>query len=260
MAKLSDCINSSDSLHEYLFDKGRNHNNYKFYTANEKIIKNILETHSLYLSDGSTWNDSVDKTSFNPDDDSRHKRYALCFSHMKHENVAMWMLYGKNAGYMMDLGKNIIGDCLNCLQVECGRICDGKFKCTKTLTKPFFSVEILDVLYYGTPKDNDISSFYVKRGDEVYQNFPADIINNLRFCKKTVPWLYECESRLIVTIGKDIKEVEECDTIKVPFKTERINELKEKIYHSPNFKEQSKYKRSKLSGKIEWDIIAQKGE
>lgn len=110
MSRLSDNLSSSDDLREYLREKGENHQYYKFYTSSVKVVKAILDTHSLCLSRGSNWNDLQDRANFNPDD-SQEIRFGSCMSHMKAENVAMWMLYCKDDGYMIDFGRNVIKDC-----------------------------------------------------------------------------------------------------------------------------------------------------
>ena len=69
-----------------------------------------------------------------------------------------------------------------------------------------------------------------------------------------MPWQYECECRLIVTITKSVDDIGRCDTVKIAFNESSLNELKKRIYHSPNHKEDFSFEKTKLNGKIEWNI------
>ena len=252
MGKLSENITTSTELRNYLKEKGTNHSNYKFYTS-LPVINAILDNHALFLSKGDNWNDLQDRANFNPDDDSI-VRFGLCMSYAKSENVAMWMLYGRNDGYMVDFGKEIIKSCLACSKLSCGRIKEDRFESLLELDDGQFSIEVMDIVYYGEPKNGDINSFYIKRADEVEQNCPINVINGIKYCKKTLPWQYECECRLIVSISKSIVGIDRCDTVSMDFGGSHIAKMKERIYHTPNHGGTLTYERSKLAGKIQWNI------
>lgn len=251
-SKLKNVVNNSGNLLEYLNNKGKNHNYFKFYTEREEVVNNILNTHSIYLSRGDNWNDLADRNRFNPDG-SDVVRYGICFSFTRSESVAMWMLYAKDSGYMMDFGSEIINQCLDIDSIDCGTFRGKGFENIVTLNRDNFKIEILDIVYFDISK-NDSSKFYIKRADEHVDECDKNVVDQIKFCKKTLPWSYECECRLIVTINNTIEDIDKCDTVKVSFGEKSLEKLKKRIYHSPNTKSGHTYNKSKLTGKIEWNI------
>ena len=119
---------------------------FKHYDSEDHIAY-ILSTNTIYSSNGINWNDLVDRANFNPIE-SLKIRFAFCLSFSKSENVAMWMLYGKNDGCMIDFNKEVIKD-----------------------------ISIMDIVYYGEPKNRDSNTYYVKRSDEVVQNYSSSIVD-----------------------------------------------------------------------------------
>lgn len=249
--RIGDHVDSENSLLDYLKTKGGNHKCYKYYTR-RAVAESILEKHSVFLSDGSNWNDIQDRTNFNPDDDP-FRRFALCLSFTQTESVAMWMLYGKNDGVMLDFKRGIIKDCLSQTAVECGKVEDGKFVGKGIIESPEVKIELVDIVYYTPVKDNP-NVVTIKRSDERFESCPVTVINKIQFCKKTYPWQYECECRLIATISKSCKQIEKCNVLRIPFSDFHINALRENVFHAPNVKNNCIYERSTLTGKIDWII------
>lgn len=252
MNELEQHINSSEALYEFLKCKGKGHSYYKYYATQDRI-KYILKEHSLFLSKGDTWNDLQDRSNFNPEDDSKI-RFGLCMSYTKSENVAMWMLYGKNDGLMIDFGRDIVNECLETTSVDVGRFQNNEFVVVNTLEKTLFDIAVVDIVYYGLPKDGKTDSFYIKKSDNVVQNCPSQIINGISHCKKTVPWQYECECRMIVTIDKANIDINRCDSIRIKFSELKVNQLESRVFHSPNHEGNHEYEKSQLYGKIQWRI------
>ena len=90
---------TTSCLITYLSHKAASHNYYKYY-APKHYIDTILREEAVFLSDGENWNDVCDRERLN--NDNRYKRFALCLSYSRSENVAMWMLYAGNDGCMID--------------------------------------------------------------------------------------------------------------------------------------------------------------
>lgn len=204
------------------------------------------------MSDGSNWNDAVDKENFNPND-SDLKRFGLCLSYSKSENVAMWMLYSGNDGVMIDYTKKIIKNILEAKYIELGHFEDGKFIMDRKLEKKEFDVKICDILYYGETKNgNKKTQLYVKRSDEINDEFDESLVEELTYSKKTLPWSYENECRIIVTIKKELIPGSS-NNVKISFSESSIKELKERIYESPNSRKKN-YLPSALRNKMQWDL------
>jgi len=109
-----------------------------------------------------------------------------------------------------------------------------------------------DIIYYGESKVDPKNCFYIKRGDEVSDRCSKRIIQDMSYCKKIIPWAYEHECRLIVSIEKN-GQMDGCDVIKIPVEQEKINSLRDRILFSPTYQGDAKYKKSPLSGKISWE-------
>ena len=237
-------------LEEYLQAKGCNHNNYKFY-GRRKVVQAILDQHALFLSKGDHWNDINDRVNFNPADSS-FIRFGLCMSFKRTESIAMWMIYGKD-GLMIDLGKKLVKECIECKKIYIGNIKDNEFQMKSSLDAGEFQILLTDILYFSNSDADETDSAYVKRGSETFNGFPAELIRGLSFSKKTMPWDYECECRLVVTIEKKQKKIRDCDTVKIPFDSDHIEILKKRTYHFPYDKENNLYEKSILTGKVNPD-------
>lgn len=244
-------LHTSIDLESYLNHKALNHKNYKFYSSYDKI-NTIINNKAVYLSDGTNWNDIIDKNNFNSNKND-FMNFGLCLSYSRSENTAMWMLYSGNNGVMIDYNQNAIRNILDTQSINVGFFDNSKkFKCVKTLEKEYFKIQIIDILYYDYSKANDKDEYYVRRSDEVNREFDKVLIDKLSFCKKTLPWSYENECRLIVSINK--KYVSNCDTVEIKFSEDfNFETLLERIYDSPNSKK-NKFNESYLKNKINWNL------
>ena len=246
-------IHNKEELIQYLSKKGNNHHNYRFYSKRERI-ETILKDHTIYLSDGSNWNDTIDRENFN-DNPKEYKRFGLCFSFSKSESVAMWMLYSQNDGCMIDYGQNLIKEILQTNTVQLGEFKNNVFQPKKIIERPQFKISLFDIVYYGESK-KDNSGYYVKRADEVHKSFNKEIIDELSYQKKFVPWRYENECRLVVEVKSDICDFDEISCAAIEFNENYIDKLKERTYDSPNSKSE-KYNRSELRGQINWNLCSE---
>lgn len=242
-----------NELISYLSERARNHKNYKHYTKAYKI-ETILNNKAIYLSNGSNWNDLSDKNNFN-NNESDVVNFGVCLSFSKSENIAMWMLYSGNEGCMIDYDSKTINDILNTEIVEIGSFIDGSFVPYKKFNKASFEIAIHDILYYGFSQHTDNTSdvVYVKRSDETNKAFPKVKLEGLTFHKKTLPWSYENECRIVVSIDKKLLKNFTGDTVAISISDKLIDGLKKRTYDSPNSKE-SKYQESSLKNKISWDL------
>lgn len=245
-------LKTVSDLKNYLKTKGKNHHCFKYYSK-DKYIDEIISSHSVYLTNGEHWNDRADAENLrNCSDDC--KRYVLCLSFSKSENVAMWMLYSGNKGRMIDYDKNTISEILNAEKVELGEFENEEFKAKEVICKPNFELEITDVIYYGDGARNNWSSkkYYVRRSDERYNNFSKRKIDKLNYQKKKLPWSYENECRIVLTIKSKSTKVL-YSTARIEFPEKCIKKLRQRVYNSPN-NQDKKYKNSKMKEDMCWNL------
>lgn len=252
---LKTSYHSPEDLINYLRTKGRNHNYYKIYSSIERIY-GWLEDGKLYLSRGNRWNDISDRRLFN-DDSYEHINFGLCCSFSKSENVAMWMLYGKDEnGAMLDITKGQIEAVINGLDhIEFGHFDNKAFVSTVTLEKKDIEIFRQDVLYYSDTDENGLIS--IKRSDERCDQVPAGVIDRL-YIRKKYPWNYENECRFVIRVKRDLlKEHPDADTAAVAIPKKKLKDLSQRVYASPKTGSSDQYrdlilKKSKLGGEIDW--------
>ena len=247
-SKLKSTIHNPAELLDYLQEKGKKHNCYKYYSTHKRIEQTIQQR-AIYLTRGEDWNDREDGRSFSTSRNG-YTRFGKCFSFSRSENVAMWMLYGgtDHEGAMLDLTQGIVKNILATKKVQLGFFSDnGKFKCIKSIdVDNGCSLFFLDVLYIG----EDGGKYAAKRSDERVDglNCPPSEDGLLT---KAYPWSYENEVRLIFEAPNDlIPAAAKC--IRVSLECES-NALRNRAYSAPNSEPES-YKPSKLNEKMNWDI------
>ena len=197
-------------------DKEAVHHKYYKYYAPKHYIDTILREEAVFLSDGENWNDVRDKERLN--DDNRYKRFALCLSYSRSENVAMWMLYAGNDGCMIDYPQKVITAILNSDCVYAGAFSreTGTFETQLSIGLDGFQIDAYDVVYFAEAKKEPNTFYYVKRSDESSSEFRRDIIEKLSYQKKTLPWSYENECRIVVSVNKQkYKEIAQIHSLKI---------------------------------------------
>ena len=250
---LKNACYTMQELEMYLATKAKNHKCYKTYTVSERV-QSWMESDCFYLDDGSRWNDIYDRETFNSLQ-SDVKRFGRCFSFSKTESVAMWMLYGgmKKKGAMLEFSKKGMGELIRATTyVELGNWVDNRFNSVITLQKDQFDLALKDILYTG---DIDANAIYIRRSDESYKNAPIDVVQQLRYCVKSVAWSYENECRLILTVDKNvIPNNSSVTSVRIPLKGLLKDTTKARIYCSPNYRGKKEFSESKISGEIDWDL------
>lgn len=243
-------ISNERDLKKYLNEKALSHRNFKVY-HNSYVTDSILTNKFLLLKDGTDWNDSWDSKNFNSSKTKKH--FGMCFSFSRSENVAMWMLYGgmKKKGTMINFSQSDIKSVLNVEKIEFGNFSNGRFTNIVTLNKSDFRIDIYDIIYFG--ESNDKAKYYVKRSSEIVKEFSKEIIDKLSYLKKTMPWSYENEARLIVTVNK-MSVPNDVNACIIGLSDAFVDGIKGKIYHSPNYQGATIYNKSKLNGEINWDL------
>lgn len=244
-------LKTATNLSSYLIEKAKNHKNFKYYSSKNRI-EGILENHTVYLSTGSRWNDTTDSENFN-NDQLEYKNFGLCLSFSRSESVAMWMLYSRNLGCMIDYSSDVIRSILKTKTVKLGFFENDVFNETEVLSDDKFRVSISDVIYYGKSKKGGEDTYYVRRSGESYDQCRKDAVDSLSFYKKTLPWYYENECRIVVSISRKLLRNSKCDTVAIEFPEEYLDKLRERVYDSPNNKK-GIYKPSALKNSIDWNL------
>lgn len=244
---------SAGGLVTYLSQKAVHHKYYKYY-APKHYIDTILREEAVFLSDGENWNDVRDKERLN--DDNRYKRFALCLSYSCSENVAMWMLYAGNDGCMIDYPQKVITAILNSDCVYAGAFSreTGTFETQISIGLDGFRIDAYDVVYFAEAKKEPNTFYYVKRSDESSSEFRRDIIEKLSYQKKTLPWSYENECRIVVSVDKQkYKKIAQIHSLKITMPKGIQKELINRTYQSPN-SNVLEYQPSKMAGLINWNL------
>ena len=249
------------SLLDYLQKKASNHKCYKIYSDIERI-KYWLDSKYLYLSDGRNWNDKKDKSTFNPPH-SKCKRFGLCTSFSKSENVAMWMLYSgmNNKGAMLNIGNRQMKKIISSAKCVTLGYFDNDFIPKLRIQSEKPNIYCQDIIYVS---DNENGSYTIKRSDERIEIKNLALLDDIA-TKKAYPWSYENECRLIVDIpdynsvtkGMSKDDKERCDTIAIMIPEDINTELKKQVYRSPNFKdkcEELQLLDSKLGSTLSWNL------
>ena len=248
---IRDHIQSAAELRHYLRQKAEGHNNYKAYGPFERIAA-IRDNRSLYLGNGKDWNDIIDCEDFNRAD-CPHINFGKCFSFSGDENVALWMLYGgmdQRAG-MIDFTKKGMQSILAAERIELGHFEKNVFVSHSTLQRDSFNLYVTDVVYC---KRNS-NSVYIKRYNENAPTVQPEVLDELPECRKSYPWQYENECRLIVSV--DRRSVpEDCDTVKIDLSGMELGKSFERIYCGPNYPSPvpENVKASSLTGKVSWNL------
>lgn len=241
----------ADTLTDYLIRKANNHNCFKLYSTLDRIL-DIRDRRCLYLGTGSNWNDIPDRKSFNSDK-YNFVNFGKCFSFSQDENVAMWMLYGgiEKCSGMIDFTKKGMSSILSSESVDIGALRNGKFESYSNIPKSSFKMYLIDVVYYKHVSNG----YYIRRSEESVNKISNNVFNGLIGCKKSYPWLYENECRLIVSINKSIVP-EESNAVKIDLSQIDLGKSFERIYHGPNypFKDVKNTLPSKLDNTIDWSL------
>lgn len=248
--QLNDVVTDSKELWAYLKDKASRHNSYKHYTTADRM-QQIVAGQSLCLSRGEGWNDLKDGQRFLDTVDGR-VRFGACFSFSISENLAMWMLYGgvRANGAMLDLTPTMMKSIVSQEEFELGRLATNRDFVPETTvrTSEGCKLYLVDVLYYGESN----GEYTLKRSDERVDHM-KDLPDSQRLIMKSYPWSYENEVRLMLEVP-ELLVPGNVDLARISLKTDEAS-LKKRIYAAPNNESADLgYCRSRLKGKVNWDI------
>lgn len=252
MGELKNHINDASNLNNYLRNKGENHNYYKHYSKIDRIL-NILDKKKIYLKSGENWNDTVDRESFNSDKYD-FKRFGMCFSFSKNENVAMWMLYSgiDRRGGMIEFTRKEMNSILDVEKIEVGAFNNENFESYITLNKDQFQIYLTDIIYYY---EEEKGKCKIRRHDEVADGVSKDVLQDMNGSKKSDPWKYENECRLIVSIDKKVLNNKKCDTVQIDLENMDLGKPLGKVYKGPCCtSNDQRLSLSQLYGKVEWNL------
>lgn len=252
-------INNISQLEKSLEDKANNHQNYSFYCKGKYKESNIKN--GIRFATGCEWNDTIDSKNLF---DNEYVRFIKCFTYLRSENIAMWMLYSglDDKGVMFKYTKNQILWIMNYNSPL--TICLGENDKIVELTSDKYKLKITDIAYVDYIHDNkNNENLYIKRSDNS-RKYPMDSFqfdfDNYKFpiYVKTAGWSYENECRIIIEIKKkDIPNFEEKKNyyIWIP-----IDNKNTKIVLSPKYKGEIGFgeEYSKYKDKLEWDLSKDK--
>lgn len=249
---------STDKALERYLKSGSNHISYKHY-GSQRRISSILNNMTLYLSDGSEWNDKVDGSRFNSASD-RLKRFGICFSWSQSESIAMWMLYGGRGkdGAMIDFTSQAIQPPING-RIALGHFINGEtFKTVLELPVHEIQFSLIDVLYVDMNNRRNSEKVlklrpsgqnsYIALANSLTDSLPQSVI-------KSKAWEYEQEVRLIASVSKSAlgSYVSAITHLKFPLDPLAV-ERKVKVYRSPLCNAPENYRPSALTGTVDWDL------
>ena len=164
----------------------------------------------------------------------------------------MWMLYGgiNKENAMIDFTRSAIKNILNIDKIDVGYFDNYNFISQKTLNKKDFNIFATDVIYYENG-----NHYKINRNRENVENVKKDIVDNIAFCKKTSPWNYENECRLIVQVDKS-KLNDEDTHVKINISDVDLGTTLNRIYRGPNctLPIDESINDSKLANTIDWDL------
>ena len=246
-------IKNDTDIVKYLEEKSKGHYHYRRYLKCE-YISDLISDKYLYFSDGSKWDDTLDKNNLNNNNDD-YKCFACCFSFSMSENVALWKLFANKQGGMIDFKKKHIIQLVELPQeIEIGNI-DNKQSFRKLISGQY-EIFMTDILYYGDcdKKDHDSKTEYrIKHSDNPRKYINKEFVDKLGFCKKTIPWSFEKESRLIVKVNKDIIVGVKDNSVRIKLHDNIIEDLKNgHIISSPIVSRNAPYVDSTLKDKVDW--------
>lgn len=236
----------------WLTDKGKKHDCYKYYSKTE-YIQAILDDHRVILSDGRNWNDVKDRKRFMDTSDG-YKKFGLCLSFSRSENVAMWMLYARS-GCMINYPNSVVEEIWNAKSVAIGKFQNNTFVATRNLKPDDFQITVTDVIYYG--ESDSEKDYYVRRSSDVNRSYKRQIVDKLTYQKKEMPWMYENECRIVLSVKENLLSEEE-QFAAISFSEKEAAKLKGRVFRSPNSGDSGgkMFQPGELAGKIEWDVCS----
>lgn len=249
MRKLADSIESNEELRRFLTDKANHHRRYKTYGSMERL-QNCISTSSFYLSSGSRWNDTLDREQMKDP-----CLFGMCFSFAETENVAMWMLYGSEGGKkggMLDFSGKSLRSIINKGAVYLGKFGTTGFEDLQAV--PEAKAELIDIVYYSRTLNG---KYRISHVDD-HVTVKTDILDGgSTVMKKSFPWHYEKECRLLVRIPEEYKAfILEQNIQNIRIQWPAVKTADWVCYRSPVYQGEApeNTRVSGLYGEVEWDL------
>lgn len=272
LADIKTNCNSVDGIVKSLKECGEHHRTYRIYYRELGIVENIFEKKALFARND--YEDKVDSKNIQDTSDGFIK-FILCFTYSISENVAMWKIYRNDnheslcVKYSKDVLRKIVE--ANKCKIKVGiwnKNKDDRFEAVKDVDGKNYSIEVADVLYYDKKKLNkgtEKKEYYIKRADSSAY-IEKDLFDNLpKHLTKHNSWCFENETRLIVSIKKDLIADENITAVKIVIPDDVIKSLTsgEKIIQSPFYEKELthtgwKIEKSVLYGKVELPKLTDK--
>lgn len=257
MIKLREMKTSPDALREGLRENALRHRNYNMYTAMDRAMC-LLLTGNLYISNGQTWNDKLDREIM-----QKHSAFGICMSCSTVESMAMWMLYsgdkGKN-GALVRFLPSIIQEIVESTTIELGKFDDyGKFIRDPIILKredKSFDIFMTDVVYTETHSKKP-STLNASLGED-HAHMDWQFLEAAGVFHKNYAWSYEKECRLIVELSPEMQKIvaeNGFSTIRISLSEASRRALKDRVVRSPVYEGKTDFGVvSMLHGNVDWSL------
>ncbi len=201
---------NKDELLEFLYTKGKNHNEYHHYTTFDNAIK-IIKNKSFFLTRGNStsMNDQHEPT-INEDSNIWDKTYIGSFAFGGNENMAMWGLYGlpKENAVRITIPKKAMESWFDSINEIHGITIENNVPEYKSVNNKFDKY-LSDIVYIDTIQDPNLSKLYwndnslrIKPSESITSI--ADELDMIGFIKNFA-WKYENEVRLLIRTEPNTK-------------------------------------------------------
>lgn len=257
MKKLREMNNSPEALQNGLKENALRHRNYNMYTAMDRAMC-LLLTGNLYISNGQTWNDKLDREIM-----QRHSAFGICMSCSTIESMAMWMLYsgdkGRN-GALVRFLPSTIKEIVELETIELGKFdSSGKFIQYPLVLKredKNFDIFMTDVVYTDIQKDDP--SIMIASVGEDHEYISCRFLEDSGVFHKHYAWSYEKECRLIVELAPEIqRQANEMNlnVIRIRLSEASRRALKDRVVRSPVYEGKTDFGAvSTLHGNVDWSL------
>lgn len=250
--QLKESVKDSEDLAQMLKDNGERHQNYKIYTSMERALSFLITGH-FFLTNGEKWNDSNDREQL-----KKKELYSTCMSWSTKENVAMWMLYGRSTGALLNFYPSVLKEILACEKVSLGYFAEtGIFVKQETLFKASGDYEMFlsDVIYFDECEGNKVR---LSVGED-HVTAEKSLLWNKDIVSKNYAWSYERECRLSLRLSDACKiriNMESLKAVCIDVSEPALRKMRiDRLIRSPIYSGGAEAGlESDLSGSVKWSI------
>ena len=257
MKKLREMKVSPEAFRNGLRENALRHRNYNMYTAMDRAMS-LLLTGSLYISNGQSWNDKLDREIM-----KNHAAFGICMSCSTIESMAMWMLYsgdkGRN-GALVRFYPSIIKEIVDSETIELGKFDNcGKFIQYPMVLKREnhqFDIFMTDVVYTDV-QEADPTKLIASVGED-HEQMECSFLEKAGVFHKHYAWSYEKECRLIVELSPEMKKYAQetgFNVIRIRLSDASRRSLKKRVVRSPIYAGKTDFGSvSTLQGNVDWSL------